>query len=151
MQAKKRELVEVCGKWTLLLHSEPQWNILYHQKIISWNQFSVRLLSKNVNFTKIMLKSLHWYKNFVTSTLSVCTYIMPLCGKMKDLLSLDWKRKIRQINYLVILLVQPLLSRNFCQKRVISTLCYSCLIGLGKNSWNQNFFVNCNRWFHEIL
>ena len=43
---------------------------------------------------------------------------------MKDLLSLDWKRKIRQINYLVILLVQPLLSRNFCKKRVISTLCY---------------------------
>ena len=136
----------MCRKWTLLLHSETQWNILYHQKIISWNQFSVKLFSKNVNFTKIMLKSLHWYKNFVTSTLSVCTYIMPLCGKMKDLLSLDWKRKIRQINYLVILLVQPLLSRNFCKKKsnFHTVLCYYATV------WKNEKFTATRIFFRQI-
>ena len=44
------------------------------------------------------------------------TEIYSQCGK-NDNFSLT-EKKIRQINYLVISLVKPLLSRNFCQKRV---------------------------------
>ena len=43
------------------------------------------------------------------------------CGKMKNLLSFihAHSEKIsRQINYLVILVIKPLFSRNFCQKSV---------------------------------
>ena len=40
-------------------------------------------------------------------------------GSVEKLNVLSLKKKFRQINYLVIPLVNPLLSRNFCQKCVI--------------------------------
>ena len=39
-----------------------------------------------------------------------------MCGKIKNFVSP--KKKIRQINYLLISLVKPLLSRNFWEKKV---------------------------------
>ena len=55
-----------------------------------------------------------------------------------------WK-KIRQISYLVISLVKPLLSRNFCEKSVRDDFCnfhshavpHGDTLAKGKNSWNQ--------------
>ena len=55
------------------------------------------------------------------------------CGKMKNLLSL--KRKIRQINYLVIYLVKPLLWRNFCPKCVRVNYQKQCTV------WKNNKFT----------
>ena len=56
----------------------------------------------------------NWYKNLVNST--VCTLCSHSAEK-RQILS-HTEKKIRQINYLVISLVKPLLSRNFCQKCV---------------------------------
>ena len=71
---------------------------------------SVKTISlvKSFSVKSISRKILKWYKNFTNSTLT-------LWKLQKFTLT---ENKFRQINYLVISLVNTLLSRNFCQKRV---------------------------------
>ena len=77
--------------------------LISHLKNISWNWFTY---SRNYYIME-MLISRNFFLKFHTTQHSV--------EKWK--LYSHWK-KFRQINYLVILLVKPLLSRNFYQKRV---------------------------------
>ena len=82
-------------------HTVEKWKIYSHQRIFPSNQLFSNLYSKCVDFTKFLQK-----KKVEYSTL--------------------WKNEkftlneifFRQINSLVICLVKPLLSRNFCRKSV---------------------------------
>ena len=62
----------------------------------------------------------------------LCYIIVTQCGKTRNSLSL--KKKIRQINYLVIPVINTLVSRNFCQNRVrvnfrnFHTVCAACCV-----------------------
>ena len=71
-------------------------------------------------------------------------YVHTQCGKTWNSLSL--KKKIRQINYLVISLVKPLLSRNFCQKSVREN--FRNFHTLPLLLWIQN--ISWNRWLEYI-
>ena len=61
----------------------------------------------------------------------------------------------RQINYLVILLVKSLFSRNFCQKRVRVNFCnfHTVLYEFKNISWNQMLsnFLSYNVTFAKLL
>ena len=95
-------------------------------KISVKTTFSVKSLLYNW-FHEINFK---WYNNFINSTL--CT----VCKNEKFSLT---EKKIRQINYLVISFVKPLLSRDFCKKvweriSAIFTLCCSSVANMYENS-----------------
>ena len=86
------------------------------------------------------------------------------CGKMKNLLS---AKKFRQINYLVISLVKPLLSRKFfhtsyiqCFKSSRANLCEAILLyytiiseqacsELAKPNFKQKLFLKHTAWYVE--
>ena len=52
----------------------------------------------------------------------VSTATVPQCGKTRNSLSFT-EKKFRQKIYLVISLVKPFLSRNFCEKSVRENFC----------------------------
>ena len=77
--------------------------------VISWNQFTIAaMLTGKVNFTEILTKD-HESK------------IPTVWKNEKFTLTQNF---FRQINYLVILLVKSLFSRNFCQKSKGIHFCY---------------------------
>ena len=75
---------------------------------------------KNETFS-LTTKIFRQINSLVTYLVHISTICTAQCEKTRHSLSL--KKKIRQINYLVISLVKPLISRNFCEKSVRENFC----------------------------
>ena len=84
-----------------------------------------------------------WSKNIEEYFYNERNFPRSQCGKMRN--SLSQKKIFRQINYLVTYLVNPLLSRNFCQKCVRENSLNFCT-----TVWKNEKFTARQFFFHQI-
>ena len=76
-------------------------------------------------------------------------FIFPHCTVWKNEKFTLTQNFSRQINYLVILLVKPLLSRNFCQKRVRANVCNFHTVYYA-TLWKNDKFTLTEIFFRQI-
>ena len=100
---RKKIFVKLSQKWN---------SVLIWKYLVKWN-CSEFLCWTEIDFTKFLSKFCERLRTKFQK-FSLC---ITQCGKMKNLLS-PKRNFVKSTTYLVILIVKPLLSRNFCQKSI---------------------------------
>ena len=117
--------VEFCKmKWFReFIKTKIRYNIEFMAQRMHWGKHEIYSYSKNISWKQCVF--LRWFHGIFFEKVHMNPIWCTVWKLQKFSLT---EKKFRQINYLVISLVKPLLSRNFCEKvweRIseFSTLC----------------------------
>ena len=150
----KSKLIEILKKF-FSWNQQPHWgclNVKPHFKNILWNQFTVyRFWIVKGLFDGIFAKRII-FADIVKIFPEHYFFVKPKWRLKRGFLWIrvtEWKKNC-QINYLVISLVTPLLSRNFCEMNLREATNSNWMSRMSKIVWNRiySFFKSC---FHEIF